>query len=342
MSAELGYSLGEGLESYQEGLVLTVNQVKGELAMEKTRLKEEIERLSAGRDSLLRVERSLQGRLVLANQPRLRVEQRREAASAEFSLVKGTLYIGISALLIFADISILGQVFAQLLGYPWVHPVTRRTFTQQLFTDPSQALKDFPDLLYLTVSLLLIGFFIKIWKDWYAIRFDNERSLRRSDHLKFILYSMLLMMSVVSVVLMASARLTFDMGEASGNLSRAASAFLGLTLPFVSAGFFMEGYDCLASRGLLWRLSLMAWLYRAPLFLWAARRRRADAALKVCALALEQLESDEHRQKLLGAREVAYAHGYREGVKSLLASPGPGELYGKLRPIAVRRLLARS
>lgn len=339
MSFELGRTLGKGLEDYEGGLEIVGSLARSGLNQRKEPLLQESERGAARLDSLHRVEQGFAGRLAAVNQSRRSVEERREAAPAEFSWVKGLLYMSFSVLLIFADVAILGQVIAQFLGYPWIDPVTGRNFAQLVFAAPQQALRSFPDLFFLTLALLLIGFFVKIWKDWYAIRFEDDRRVRRIDRLKFFLYSVLAVLALVSVGIMASARLTIDLGETKGLLSRTAATILGLALPLVSAGFFLEGYDCLAARGLLWRLTLMGWVYRLPVYWIGSRRRRAEAELATPKRSLEGIEDPEHVEKAMRDAVLAYSRGYQEGVKDLLAEGGSGSLYEKLRPIAVRRLL---
>lgn len=336
---ELGRTMGQGLESQEAGLEMIRRSIQADLNLKKDPFLREHGRGAARLGTLRRIEAGLAGRLASVNQSRSGVEARRDAAPAEFSWVKGLLYMGISILLIFADVAILGQVIAQFLGYPWYDPDTDRTFAQLVFTVPSQALRSFPDLFFLTLALLLIGFFVKIWKDWYAIRFDEERGLRRTDKLKFVLYTVLVLLALLSVGLMAGARFTIDLGSTSGTLTRAASALLGLALPLVSAGFFLEGYDCLAARGLLWRLSFVGWFYRVLSYWTESRRRRVEAELEAPRRAIEELDSSEHRAKATQEALLAFSRGYTEGVKQLLAEGAAGSLYERLRPIAVRRLL---
>jgi hypothetical protein len=223
MSFELGRSFGQGLEDYQAGLEMVRSGVRADLSRQLYSLLERQEHGKARLDSLASFERSLRGRLASLNQVKRSIEERRETAPAEFSWVKGLLYMSISVLLIFADVAILGQVIAQFLGYPWYDPNVDQTFAQLVFTMPQQAFRSFPDLFFLTLALLLIGFFVKIWKDWYAIRFDGERQLRRIDRLKFLLYTILAVLAFVSVGMMAACDCCSHATRARPRRSRAAS-----------------------------------------------------------------------------------------------------------------------
>lgn len=337
MSFEIGRTMGQGLEDYEAGLEIVRSGVRADLSRHLYSLLEQKERGAARLDLLGSFESGLRGRLSSLNEVMRRIEARREAAPAEFSWVKGLLYMSISVLLIFADVAILGQVIAQFLGYPWYDPDVDQTFAQLVFTVPEQAFRSFPDLFFLTLALLLIGFFVKIWKDWYAIRFDGDRQLRKIDRLKFLLYTILAVLAFVSVGIMAAARLTVNLGNTSDMLARTASAILGLALPMVSAGFFLEGYDCLAARGLLWRLSLTAWIYRLPLYWFTGRRRRLAGELATPTRTIQGLEDAGHVEQATHEAILAYSRGYQEGVRDLFAGGAGGSLYEKLLPIAMRR-----
>jgi len=187
----------------------------------------------------------------------------------------------------------------------------------------------------LTIAILLIGFFIKVWRDSYLTILGD--SPRRIDRAEFWLYSAMLLLSLVAVIAMAAARLTLDVGGSQGWPTRIVSTILGLALPVVGAGFFLKGYDSLAERWELWRLSIQQIVYSLLIWRWQSRANR----LKTLVDSLERHVAEAPAMKTIeiAALQSAFSQGYKEGIIALFSSKP--DLTEKLQPIVVARLLRR-
>ena len=262
--------------------------------------------------------------------------KRREGSTAQFSLLKGILYISLSVLLILADLSILGQVIARFLGYPW-RTQGGGTFARLVFTDAARAFREFPDLFCLTAAILLIGFFIKVWRDSYLTILSDQP--RRIDRAEFWIYSGLLVLAFLAVVAMATARLSLDLGNSQGWATRGVSALLGLALPLVSAGFFLKGYDAIAERLELWRLAVQEAVYSLLTWAWRGRVKRLELLTSGKEEAENEIKSLPLPEREADALRSAYSLGYREGLVDLFSAQGG--LSERVRPLIVTRLLTR-
>jgi len=110
-----------------------------------------------------------------------RSERERRQATSLFSVPKGVLYLLLAILLLLADVSLLGQVAAEFFNYDWRTRVGGgyQTFSELLFTDPVGAFREFPDLLWLTLAILLMSLFAKLWRDAWDLYDLNEQRWRR-------------------------------------------------------------------------------------------------------------------------------------------------------------------
>jgi hypothetical protein len=327
---QLGRQYGSSLGDYALGLqeVEAAAQEKADEALRQQR-----EELARSRAALTKAESvcgDIKERLDLLAENRRIAAKRREESPAQYSLVKGLLYLGLSILLILADISILGQVIARFLGYTW-RSQSGQTFAHLIFTDVPKAFRDFPDLFCLTIAILLIGFFIKVWRDSYLTILGD--SPRRIDKAEFWLYSCMLLLALIAVIAMAAARLTLDVGGSQGWPTRIVSTILGLALPVVGAGFFLKGYDSLAERWELWRLSVQQIVYSLLNWRWQSRVSR----LKYLVPPDHEVETEMIKDIEVAALRSAFSQGYKEGVVALFSSKP--NLTEKIQPLVVARLL---
>lgn len=259
-------------------------------------------------------------------------EERNEVPSS-FSVVKGLFYLALSLLLIVADFGLLGQVTARFLDYPWYS--NGISFVSLLFTQPLAALGRFPDLFFLVLSVLLLGFFLKVWRDVEDSKLKGLRGLRER-----IVFSTLLACSLVSIILMSAARLGMRFGSTTAydgdpHFPGIVTFVLGFTLPLVSAGFFAHGYDALERRCRLFRLCRRL-QYNEFVEAWLSEKKAsADAEFT----RLQQLlDGNESIEELVRERQTAFDTAYYDAVFQLLDSP---RLVERLRPVAVRRAIAR-
>jgi hypothetical protein len=343
MSRELGYAYGESLEDFDTGLRMAMSQVEAELGGRRAELERAARAAELRRAEIDAQGSALANRAAALRDRRAALEKDYEVRTGSLEIVKAALYILLSALLLTADISIVGQVIARFLGYPWFS--NKQNFVQTLFSSPLQALRLFPDLLGLTLGVLLIGLFLKVWYDSVEERFHRGEATAWV-RFKFWLYSILFFLAILTLFAMASARLLVPIGDAGSATgiptgeklwARIVSAILGLTLPLVGAGFFLRGWSCLLPQPTLLRL----WLYER-FYQWNLHRSGRSLALAASNLAARQSELaaaiTREREAIATARRE-YAIGYREGIARLFTRVPGQSILERVRPVAVRRML---
>jgi len=264
------------------------------------------------------------------------LDEERNLVPSGFSVVKGLFYLALSLLLILADFGLLGQVTARFLGYPWYSNGV--SFVSLLFTQPLSAIGRFPDLFFLVLSVLLLGFFLKVWQDVEDSNLEGWRGLRER-----IVFSTLLVCSLLSIILMSAARLGMRFGdttayEGNPHFPGIVTFVLGFTLPLVSAGFFARGYDALEKRYQLFRICRRL-QYNEFVEAWLSEKKAsADAEVTKLQQLLEQFDGDESLEDLVRARQDDFDTAYYDAAFQLLDSP---RLVERLRPVAVRRAITR-
>jgi hypothetical protein len=343
MSFQQGYAAGISLDDRVTAREAIRNQLElqheGEMSRLRQRLvpherKEERQRLR-----LERLE-TLIGRL---RSDRQQLDELRDTMPSEFSLVKGILYLLLSICLILADIALLGQVTARFLNYRIYEGGGKREFWEVLFSDPAEALTLFPHLLFLVMSVLLMGLFLKVWRDVEDVYCSLPETRRRRER---ILFGLLLMLALLSVILMSAARLTMSFGNeetlqevspiSSWSFPSVVACILGLSLPLVSAGFFVRGYESIEKRYRLFRVSrrlqLNEWWYRAQ----SERQERLLGEIEALRAEVSPAGTSELIDKRIADLQREFDRGYRDGLAGLLASP---DLAETLRPFAMRRAI---
>ena len=329
---ELGRRYGVSLGDYGAGLMELDAVAQAQADVNLRRHREESARTAAALMKAQAVCLEIKDRLDLLAENRKSAARRREDSPAQFSLVKGLLYLSLAILLILADISILGQVIARFLGYNW-RSSSGKTFAQLIFTDAPRAFHEFPDLFCLTIAILLIGFFTKVWRDSYLTTLGA--SPRRIDRAEFWLYSGMLLLALSAVIAMAMARLTMDVGGSQGWPTRIVSTLLGLALPLVGAGFFLKGYDSLAERWELWRLSIQGIFYSVMDWHWRGRLEHLNSVRG--SRAEREAEILAAQANEIAALRSAFSQGYRDGIAALFSNKP--NLTEKLEPLLVARML---
>lgn len=340
MAREVGRLYGEALDGPALGLQAVEAAARVETSEAISKLSDEVRILEAKLASLETSGGRFLERSNIVAARRLEEARRRDINPAEFSAVKGILYTALSILLLLADVSILGQVIARFLGYDW-RLKDGRTFAQLVFTAPREAFHGFPDLFCLTLAILLMGFFVKVWRD--ARKSDSltgtDTSVRSVDRTDYWIYTILLLLAITAVVAMTATRLTLDVGKAKGLLPRLVSTIVGLTLPFVSAGFFLKGYDVLSSRFALWRVSCADILYSIPAAFIEKKKSRLRAELESRNAIRIKMASPDHLNSLIARRKAEFVEGYRDGIYRLFSAGG--SIVSRVRPLAIKLLLSR-
>jgi hypothetical protein len=255
----------------------------------------------------------------------------------EFSLPRGLFYLAVASVLFVGDATILSGVLAQLLNLPLVDTGTGVTVAD-LVSDPIKALHSFPHVVILTASVLLLGFFPKVY-----LELPDEVTPRV---LRWTVRGLLLL-SCMAVLLTALARSALPVAAAlktgqSDLMFRLATICLGIALPYVGGIFFIRGADKIGRRLDLWRLRATTWI--------ASRRLQAHgsiAAARAAELASAEAELGRVRSpEFLGSCRAAavadFSHGYAEAAASLLEGSTPGSVFAALRSVAIRRALRKS
>lgn len=337
-----GRQYGESLMSYHGGLSLIDSTIEEQCRGALNSANSRLEQLNSEISQLQRRGSLADKRQEICVKLESKINEERINKPANFAAIKGIIYLSLSFLLILADVSILGQVLARLLNYEWRSKIEQgESFAKLFFTKPVAAFHEFPDLFCLTISILVIGVFIKVWLDSYST-IENERGeTSKYFRVSHLLYSIFFILSVLAVSSMALARWSIEIGGHEGGwVTQFVATILGFSLPFVSAGFFIRGYEVTAKR----------------VELWSSKRQvdKASAAVEKIYDKLEKRKaqkavlenqlsgSDKSFRSILLAHKLAYGAGYTEGLLSLLGSNASRPLYGKLRLIALAGFLRKS
>ncbi|HEX2252462.1 MAG TPA: hypothetical protein VHQ65_04255 [Thermoanaerobaculia bacterium] len=346
---EKGRSAGSRLEERTQALDAIRLHSERQVQQQRTDLRRVVaplEKAAARREHRCELLASLVDRL-RAQKRQLDLE--RDRLPSEFSLIKGGLYLVLSLALILADISLLGQVSARFLNYSWFSGDV--PFSKLIFSDPITALAEFPDLLWLVLSVLLLGFFLKVWRDVDDAdpRTELQTPVRRGRRERWI-FTFLLICALASVFLMSAARLTMSFeGEAAVtpevvpqatgiNFPGFVSFVLGFSLPLVSAGFFVRGYEALEKRYRLFRVSrrlqcnelLYSWL--------RGRNERLETEIERLHRESQRLSEPGDLEAQIAAHQEDFERGYDEARRELLTSTN---LVERLRPVVLERALRR-
>ena len=356
MSNEIGRRAGEMLGAYGESLQLAGLIAEEDLARELLQRKAErtaVERqaadLSARRNEAAVRRDELLGLVT-------ELDRRRWTSPQEFSLTRGTIFLFLAVLLILADLSIIGQVAARFLGYEWFTK-GGKSFSKTLFTSPLEAYRNFPDLLFLSLALLLIGFFAKAFLDALVSWRTREPGERRGQLPYLVLYALAIMFSVLTLFYMARVRNAVSpvgTGQASTASVQASSnpqdeqfkrhvwVLLGISLPVVATAFFVKGFECMARRARLGMVRIEAQRAAARTRTLARRERDLTARLESLKDEAAALTDGPLRNGYLARRRFEFTEGYRSGlVGTLFARASNEPLFDRLRPALFDQLRRR-
>jgi hypothetical protein len=244
------------------------------------------------------------------------------------------MFLSVGILAIAGDITFLGGVLATLVGANLRDPLTQQTFARLAFSDPLLALERFPEVSVLTVSVLLVGFVLKLWH-------DAHRQHRRdpSDKAGYVIASVVSIGGVLMLAFVAAIRMQQPLDSDDSHLGRFASTMLGLVLPAFGTVCVMTGMDRLGALSrLLWHTACR------PLLNWRLRPLvTAQAEAQKCLIEAEQAVNAAagagRATEIALLLEAEFKIGYRDGVASAMASTAPGATSALVRRAAVGRVV---
>ncbi len=345
MSKERGFMYGLTLKESSEGIKSLEYEVNNEVDEYILRLDKKINDLQVKKNSKELSKQSLIEKLTKLLTVKNDLEQLKKDNPAEFSLFRGIFYSILCILLILGDIAILGAVIAQFLNQSWRAAIGNKTFGNLIYTNPIKAFTEFPDLFSLTLSILMMGFFLKIFLDSLNARKIMKEKGKTNYKLLFGIITTIFILSFIAVLVMAIARLTVPIGSGANReaelFQRITSMILGLALPYVSAGYFIKAIDKFSNIFRLLKLNIQ------EIFLTFRINRYESSILAITQqinsdqIFKSKISSDDYKKKLLSERVDEFIQGYDEGVIKLLTPEGTATVYQKLKPLAVSKILRR-
>jgi hypothetical protein len=255
----------------------------------------------------------------------MRIRNERDNSPVDFSLIKGSLYVLLSVLVLVADMAILGEVFGAVLNAEFYFE--NKSFVTLLLTDPGQAFKLSPALLVLMIAVLVMGMALKLARDHFGSVRASSGPLRRLENLVVIAF---VLASVLVVAIVALVRYQTPLAQgsapdptatvgATNEVIQILSAALGLFLPFISAVYFIKGYEQIANRLRLFTRWALHWL---ALMHFRRATRKAALARAQCEQVQQELAVYERPgsfEKLLDEVRAGYRTGYAEGVFGVIS-----------------------
>ena len=249
---------------------------------------------------------------------------------ADYSIVKGVIYTLIAIVCLLADATLLLEVAGQFshanLSSQGADGKLVSVYSLIWTGNWRLALSDYWQLFCLTVAVVLTGMFLKVWRDVLEDRGRSKRDIW--------LFNLVLAFAGVILLAMAVARATVPVGGQHGALGVGSwvSAVLGLTLPVVSAGFFIKGYEAFARRYRLLRTSCHARAF--DLAHWVVQKLATKHSARIRDLESKEtaLRAEDHFRKMVHQAIAEFDSGYDEGIQQLLST---GSLVERLRRLAV-------
>lgn len=263
----------------------------------------------------------------------LRYAQRQAVPFEHRDPLRGIAYTLLSFLLLAADFFILGASLAKALDLDW----------EGLFPSngqPREPVTGFLDVVVSCAAILLLGFFIKTWRDVvlrHAADGKREATTRRVD---WWIAWLALGFAVLTIVSAALIRMVSSGAQEAGAIEHTASfrAFvfvIGLALPLISIAFFIFGYDQLVAAV----RQLSCWFLDRWHAYWIMQHQRTALAHDSRRAVLEQQIAtrslDADVQARVRAAVAEYDDGYRDGVVEILNAGLAGGTYRRLRPLLI-------
>lgn len=303
------------------------------------------------RDRASREEANLkaaQDRRALLDARRTELDERHWERRKRVSLSLGLVFIGLTVLLLLADYSLMAQVLAVAAGLPFERALDGQpvTATQLLFQDPLAMIRLFPEIVLLTATALVLGFYYKAFRQTW-----NDEQRRTWDHR---LHYSAVVLSVVTIVLLAVLRFATPLAGGDSTASeywvQIASGIIGLSLPIIAAGFFLAGFPALRCI-LRQAYGTLTWLpqkaFRAcgsGIEQWRWRRvakirkQAIDLEKRVEQLSRRSNVASKLRDESVEAMRLRFAAGYHDGVRAFAGEAGRG-VFDRMVPITLGHVL---
>ncbi|WP_029898042.1 hypothetical protein [Desulfohalovibrio reitneri] len=343
-AGEIGRKMGAALQKQSVGLELLKNRILERNEEAAAYVERDLPALRSEAALLQEKRRDKESRIEDIQYRLDTMREDRRESPTEYSWFRGVFYTCLSILLIFADISILAIVSANLMGLPFRDEASGRNFLELLFNNPLAAYQAFPEVLFFTLSVLGIGFFIKVWLD-IVLMPDRNKRFAGKGRLVYVIYTTFFILSAVSVALMAGARLIPEIAAIPGDTGAASSfgygnivlTVMGFALPYVSVGFFMRGLDCLGNS-----LSILyLWLLKRVTFedKQSSEKKIAknDTAMRTRLRQARWLRSPECFSMAYNVSLQSFLEGFQEGLRQSLNSRA-GKTYRELDMLTLESL----
>ena len=264
------------------------------------------------------------------------------------SLSLGLVFIGLTVLLLLADYNLMAQALAEAAGLPFERALDGQpvTATELLFQDPLAMIRLFPEVVLLTATALVLGFYYKAFRQTW-----NDEQRRTWDRW---LHRSAVALSAVTIVLLAVLRfmtpLAGDDSTGSEFWVQVASGIIGLSLPIIAAGFFLAGFPALRCI-LRQAYGILTWLphrafnaCRSGIEQWRwgrlARIRKQANDIEKRVKQLERLSNvaSTLRDEGVEAMRLRFAAGYHDGVRAFVGEAGQG-VFDRMVPITLGHVL---
>ena len=264
------------------------------------------------------------------------------------SLLLGLVFIGLTVLLLLADYSLMAQVLAVAAGLPFERALDGQpvTATELVFQDPVAMIRLFPEIVLLTATALVLGFYYKAFRQTWND--DRRRTWDRRLHYSAVV------LSVVTIVLLAVLRFATPLagGDSTGSefWVQVASGIIGLSLPIIAAGFFLAGFPALrcilrhAYCTLTWLPSKAFSACRSGIERWRwgrvarIRKQALDLERRVEQLSRRNDVASKLHDESVAAMRLRFAAGYHDGVRAFAGAAGRG-VFDRMVPITLGHVL---
>ena len=328
-----------------------LQEVEARVAKEQIEAEDLRGRVQVLRDRANREEANLkasQDRRALLDARRIELDERHWERRRSVSLSLGLVFIGLTILLLLADYSLMARVLAVAAGLPFEGLLDGRsvTATELLFLDPLAMIREFPEIVLLTATVLVLGFYYKAFRE----RWNDDKRRTWDRRLHYAAAAL----SVLTIVLLAILRFATPLteGDSTGQstLVQVASGIIGLSLPIIAAGFFLAGFPALrcilrqAYRALMWLPRKSFNGCRSGIEQWrlgrVARMNKEahDLEKRVEQLSTRSDEAPKLRKDSVQAMHLRFAAGYHDGVREFAGESGRG-VFDRMVPIMVGRVL---
>lgn len=255
-----------------------------------------------------------------------------------FSLFIGIFFLLISFMLIYADVFLLGDVIRKLLDLEVV-TIDKLTFQKAFIQSPLIALKNFPEILTMSLSILFMGFYLKVFEDTITSNNTKWSERDRKTKIFFIIEIIVGVLSVIVLLIVAYTRFKTPIStEENYNSSlQLLTAIMGFALPYISAIFFMRGYTKIKNELKLYLLYLRVYCW--DIISGVLKSIVINYKKKLARYLKDKSTLTEYEYyKILDAYTIFFKNGYNDAIDQLINS-SEGSLYERFKKLALRNII---